>query len=260
MYYFASDMHLGLDSKHGSSREREKILIKWLDEASAEASAIFLVGDVFDFWFEYKRVVPKGFTRLLGKLSELTDRGVEIHFFVGNHDMWAYDYLRSECGLILHDKPEIFELAGKKVFIGHGDNLYPERPPVMERIMHKMFRSKFLRRVFATLVHPNAAMRFGHWWSAKSRKAKSLTHVFTGENEYLVKYARKYLNCIDVDYFVFGHLHSMVDYDLGEGKRLIVLGEWIANPSYGVMNMEGKIELKYYSVSTGISDVGTTKI
>lgn len=247
MYYFASDMHLGLDSGFGiTSREREKLLVKWLDEVSADAQAIFLVGDVFDFWFEYKRVIPKGFSRLLGKLSELTDRGVSIHFFSGNHDMWAYDYLSSECGLTLHDKPEVFDLNGKKVFIGHGDNMYPDRPPVMERIMHKGFRSKFMRRVFAALVHPNAALKFGHWWSGKSRKSKSLTHVFTGEKEYLVKYAREYLKCVDVDYFVFGHLHSLVDYDLGGGKRLIVLGEWISEPSFARMDGEGRIELKYY--------------
>lgn len=246
MYYFASDMHLGLNSEHSSSRDRERLLIRWLDEVSADASAIFLVGDVFDFWFEYRRVVPKGFTRFLGKLSELTDRGVEIHFFAGNHDMWSYDYLHSECGVILHDKPEVFELSGKKVFIGHGDNLYPTRPPFMERMMQKMFRSGFMRRAFAATVHPNSAIRFGQWWSGKSRKAKSLTHVFTGENEYLVKYAREYLKCVDIDFFVFGHLHSKVDYDLGGGKRLFVLGEWISDPTYATLDPSGDLELRHY--------------
>lgn len=246
MYYFASDMHLGLDTRLGSSREREALLVQWLDSVSADARAIFLVGDVFDFWFEYRRVVPKGFTRLLGKFSELTDRGIKIHFFTGNHDMWAYDYLRDECGLIIHDKPEVFELDGKMVFIGHGDNMYANRPPVLERIMHKLFRSKVARRLFASLVHPNMALRFGHWWSGKSRKAKSLTHIFTGEKEYLVQYAREYLKCVNVDYFIFGHLHCVEDYDLGEGKRLILLGEWISNPTYAVIGEDGSIGLKHY--------------
>ncbi len=246
MYYFASDMHFGLESPHGSSRERERLFIRWLDEVSADAQAIFLVGDVFDFWFEYRRVIPKGFSRLLGKLSELTDRGVEIHFFAGNHDMWTYDYLSTECGLIMHDGPEVFELSGKKVLVGHGDNMYVENPPALERLMHAGFRSGILRRLFSALVHPNQALRLGQWWSAGSRKAKSLTHDFGGEQEYLVKYARKYLETSDVDYFVFGHLHCAEDYDLGGGKRMIVLGEWIANPAYAVLDGQGCIELKYY--------------
>jgi UDP-2,3-diacylglucosamine hydrolase len=246
MYYFASDMHLGLDARQGATIEREKLLVRWLDEVSADAEAIFLVGDVFDFWFEYRKVIPKGFTRLLGKLSELTDRGVQIHFFTGNHDMWTYDYLGQECGLTVHLQPEIFEIGGKTVFVGHGDNMYTKRPPVLEHTMHRLFRSPVARRLFSALVHPNGAIGFGHWWSGKSRKARSLTHVFTGENEYLVRYAREYMKCVDVDYFVFGHLHCREDYDLGGGKRLIVLGEWLANPSYAVMDGSGNIELKDY--------------
>ena len=121
MYYFASDIHLGL--KVGQTHAtRERLFVRWLDEVSADAEAIFLVGDVFDFWYEYRRVVPKGFTRLLGKLSELTDRGVAVHFFPGNHDLWAFDYLQTECGVVLHRADyEILALAGKRVFIGHGD-------------------------------------------------------------------------------------------------------------------------------------------
>ena len=127
MYYFASDIHLGL-AVGQTAAYRERLFIQWLDEVSVDAEAIFLVGDIFDFWYEYKRVVPKGFTRLLGKLSELTDRGVAIHFFPGNHDLWAYDYLQSECGLILHPVDyEIIELAGHHVFIGHG--IFELHPP-----------------------------------------------------------------------------------------------------------------------------------
>ena len=125
MYYFASDTHLGLRVGR-TADDRERLFVRWLDEVSADAEGIFLVGDIFDFWYEYKRVVPRGFTRLLGKLSGLTDRGIPVHFFAGNHDLWAYDYLRSECGVTLHRGPfELFDLYGQKVLVGHGDVLGP---------------------------------------------------------------------------------------------------------------------------------------
>lgn len=244
MYYFASDMHLGLDHDT-SSREREKMLVRWLDEVSADARAIFLVGDLFDFWFEYKRVIPKGFTRLLGKLSELTDRGIKIHFFTGNHDMWVYDYLIAECGVTIHQKAEIFELCGKRVFVAHGDDLYLKKPFLL-KLMQRCFRSHLLRNIFIRSVPANQAMRFGHWWSGKSRKSRSLSHTFCGEHEYLVQYAREYAKVVDVDYFVFGHLHCAVDYDLSHDRRLLVLGEWIVNPTYAILKEDGSIELKSY--------------
>lgn len=244
MYYFASDMHLGLEYLT-PSREREKALVRWLDEVSADARAIFLVGDLFDFWFEYKRVVPKGFTRLLGKFSELTDRGIKIHFFTGNHDMWLRDYLTTECGLIVHKKAEIFELYGKRVFVAHGDDLYLKKPPLI-KFMHWCFRSPFVRNTFGTVIPANQTMRFGHWWSDKSRKSKCLSHDFGGEREYLVQYAREYEKVVDVDYFVFGHLHCAIDYDLGDAHRLIVLGEWVVSPTYAVLREDGSIELKSY--------------
>lgn len=245
MYYFASDMHLGLEY-HTPSHERERMLVRWLDEVSADAKGIFLVGDVFDFWFEYKRVVPRGFTRLLGKLSELTDRGIPIHFFHGNHDMWAYDYLHTECGVTIHPRPEVLELAGKRLFVAHGDNLYIKKPfPV--KVMQGAFRSRFWRWVFGSLLHPNFTMRFGHWWSEKSRKSKHLAHRFGGENEYLVQYARQYEKCIDVDYFVFGHLHVAADYPLDDSHRVILLGEWIVKPTYAILHNNGDMELKQYS-------------
>ena len=244
MYYFASDMHLGLDY-HGPSRQREALLTRWLDEAAKDARAIFLVGDLFDFWFEYKRVVPKGHTRLLGKLSELTDRGIEVHFFAGNHDMWAFDYLRDECGVILHKGPEVFELAGKRVFIAHGDNMYLKTPFGI-RVMNLFFRSRFWQRAFATLAHPNQAIRLGRWWSGKSRKAKHISHDFCGEGEYLVQYAREFQKKEDIDYFVFGHLHCAVDFDMGGGSRAIFLGEWMVEPTYAALDSGGAMELKQY--------------
>lgn len=245
MYYFASDMHLGLDYGDSPLR-REKLVVRWLDEVSADARAIFLVGDVFDFWFEWKRIVPKGFTRLLGKLSELTDRGVEIHFFTGNHDLWVYDYLSEECGVRIHTRPEIFKLYGKKTFIAHGDNLYLKKP-FRVGVMNYFFYSKFWRRVFSALVHPDSAMRFGQWWSNKSRKTKRLSHDFAAENEPLIRYARKYAQNAEVDYFVFGHLHVPVNYDMGGGMRAVILGEWVANPTYAALAPDGTIELRRYN-------------
>lgn len=245
MYYFAADIHLGMDGKMPSG-ERERLFVKWLDKVSADADAIFLVGDVFDFWFEYKKVVPKGFVRLLGKLAELTDRGVKIHFFTGNHDMWTYGYLRDECGLTVHYKAEVFELGGKKFFIAHGDNMYIKKP-FMEKIMHAAFRSRFTIKAFSALVHPNLAMRFGQWWSAKSRKSHSRTHVFRGEEEYLIEYARAYQSCVrtvSVDYFIFGHIHCPQIYDMGEGHKAVFLGEWLYNPVYAVMDNDGNMELR----------------
>ena len=142
MYYFAADTHLGLSS-HGDGREREKFFVRWLDEVAPTAKAIFLVGDIFDFWFEYKRVVPKGFTRLLGKLSELADRGVEIHFFTGNHDIWAFDYLPRECGVTLHTTNEELTLSGKRFLIGHGDGLNPRDKKYL--FLKRVFHNRFLQ-------------------------------------------------------------------------------------------------------------------
>lgn len=246
MYYFASDMHLGLEARTPAA-EREKTLVRWLDEVSADADAIMLVGDVFDFWFEWKRVIPKGFTRLLGKLSELTDRGVRIHFFTGNHDMWAYDYLNTECGVVVHQRPEVFEAYGRKVFVAHGDELYLRRTkPVLMRVMSMLFYSQFWRRTFAALVHPDTALRFGLWWSLRSRRSKRTAYRFAGEEEYLVKYAREYRTCVDIDYFVFGHLHCAVDYKLDERSRVIILGEWLSEPSYAVLKPDGSVELRKF--------------
>lgn len=239
MYYFASDVHLGLDcaGMYGDSRLRERIFVEWLDRVSADARAIYLVGDLFDFWYEYKRVVPKGFTRVLGKISEITDRGVEIHLFTGNHDIWAFRYLADECGVVLHHYEAIVELCGKRLFIAHGDNL--ANKPMIVRLMGATFRSKSAQWLFGWLVHPDLALKFGGWWSRGSRKSKSITHVFRGENEPLVSYGRELARRERIDYLVFGHTHCAENYDLGEGHRALFLGEWIENPVYGALNENG---------------------
>ena len=168
MYYFASDIHLGAGDA-ATARAVERRFVAWLDDAARDAEAIFLVGDIFDFWFEYRRVVPKGFVRTLGKLAELTDRGVRVVFFTGNHDMWVGDYLARECGLEIHTAPQVMTLSGKKVFIAHGDNMKIDGQPML-KFLNRIFRSRTLKWLFSWGVHPDWALRFGHWWSGKSRK------------------------------------------------------------------------------------------
>lgn len=242
MYYFASDMHLKYDVSTGAA-QRERILIDWLDRVSKDAEAIFLLGDVFDFWFEFKRVIPKGFSRFLGKLSQLSDRGVELHLFVGNHDMWAFDYLQTECGVTLHRGYGVFNLYGKMVYVAHGDGMNP-RAGVAERVMNWLFRSKFVQGAFATILHPDIAIRFGGWWSNSSRKSKSVNHRFLEEREPLVAVSRAFLERgVGIDYFVFGHTHCKKVYDLG-GAKAIFLGEWFSDPCYGVLKPDGVFELK----------------
>ena len=234
MYYFASDTHLGLRVGR-TADDRERLFVRWLDEVSADAEGIFLVGDIFDFWYEYKRVVPRGFTRLLGKLSGLTDRGIPVHFFAGNHDLWAYDYLRSECGVTLHRGPfELFDLYGQKVLVGHGDVLGPRGRG--GRFLSALFRCRTLQRLFSAWLHPNFAMRFGQWWSGSNRLSKPIAHTFRGEQEPIVRFAADYSAAHpEVDLFVCGHIHCAEIFPLGDGRRIAFLGEWIDSPTYGTL-------------------------
>ncbi|MFI3331380.1 MAG: UDP-2,3-diacylglucosamine diphosphatase [Rikenellaceae bacterium] len=237
MYYFISDTHLGQGE---DTLSREKKLVKWLHEIAPSAKAIFFVGDVFDFWYEYKRVVPRGFTRFLGALSELSDRGVDLHFFVGNHDQWMRDYLAKECGVKLHFRGEIKELYGKKVYIAHGDN-EPTKKPCLVKFMNSCFRSRVIKWIFSTFFHPNSALAFGKRWSSGSRKNKGIAHVFRGEDEPLVAYAR---DMKDADYAVFGHIHCAEDYPLGENRKVVFLGEWFEQYTFASLDSEGNLELE----------------
>lgn len=241
MYYFISDTHLTCGAESGSN-EREKRLVRWLDEVARDARGIYLLGDIFDFWFEYKRVIPKGFARLLGKLAEISDRGVEIHFFTGNHDMWCRDYFERECGVTIHRGPEEVELCGKRLFLAHGDAIGVQEPLV--RFMNRGFRSRCLRRAFSALLHPDAAMRFGQWWSGSSRKAKEISIPFRGEDEELVKFARRYSHDHAVDYFIFGHIHTAAEHDMGSGVKALFLGEWFESPACGVLTPDGTLSLR----------------
>lgn len=242
MYYFASDMHLG-SGAHSNPRERERTLVAWLDRVAADARAIFLVGDVFDFWYEYKRVVPQGFTRLLGKFAELTDRGVEIHFFVGNHDMWQRDYLERECGVKMHFEREVVELYGKRVSICHGDDIYARYLGGWTRLMNSLFRSRTARWLFSHLVHPDFALRFGLAWSKGSRKAKEVAMPFLGKKDPMVQEAEKISRTEKVDYFVFGHNHCAETLTLEGGGEVVFLGHWFEGEVYASLDENGVMKL-----------------
>ena len=243
MYYFVSDIHLVALAADGERSGREKLFIRWLDAAARDAEAIFIVGDMFDFWYEYRHVVPKGFTRLLGKLSSLADSGLPIHFFVGNHDMWAYDYLAQECGINVHHTPLETILYGKKCFISHGDDITARQSAWPTRFMNACFRSRGVRWVFSHCLHPDLAMRFGHAWSAHSRNSKAVKHRFLAENEPMVQFARKSLEQQHFDYFIFGHNHCAEIYPLSDSSETVFLGEWFESPVYAVMTPDGKVSL-----------------
>lgn len=242
MYYFASDMHLG-SGPVGDRRRREMEVVEWLERVATTAEAIFLVGDIFDFWYEYKRVVPQGFTRLMGKLSELTDKGVEIHLFVGNHDMWQRDYLERECGVKLHFKREVVELSGKRVSICHGDDIYARRLGGGARFINALFRNRVVRWLFSHFIHPDFALRFGQGWSHDSRKAKAVAMPFLGEKDPLVLEAEMINATDNVDYFVFGHNHCAERYALKAGGEAIFLGHWFEGPIYASMDSKGTMTL-----------------
>jgi UDP-2,3-diacylglucosamine hydrolase len=248
--YFASDFHLGVPARL-SSKEREKQIVRWLNSIADDAKAIYLVGDVWDFWFEYSTVVPKGSIRLLGKLAELRDHGIPIHFFIGNHDMWMFRYLEDELEIPIHRKPIIEEIDGKSFFIGHGDGLGPGDHGY--KFIKKVFANPVCQWLFER-IHPNFGIGLANFWSQKSRAYNPEDAHFLGEDkEWLVAYANRKLDTVAADYFVFGHRHLPIDHTLKNGKsRYINLGEWLNFNSYAVFdgndiqvqffeNPEGKI-------------------
>jgi UDP-2,3-diacylglucosamine hydrolase len=229
--YFASDFHLGLNSGYPAI-EREKKAVSWLNEAAADAGEIYLLGDVFDFWWEYKLVVPRGFTRFLGTLSAITDSGVKVHFFTGNHDMWVGDYLAKECGLIIHTDPYTVILDGKKFHLAHGEGLGTRDPGF--KILLAIFRNKPLRVLYSAL-HPAIGVGFGHKWSLHSRLGKGITRDFMGEEkEDLIRYADSFPPEENISYFIFGHRHLAMTCFLKSGSEIVFLGDWIKHSSYAV--------------------------
>ena len=232
--YFASDNHLGAPNLE-ESLVREKKFVSWLDTIKKDAEAVFLVGDIFDFWFEYNEVVPKGFTRTLGKLAEISDAGVPIHYFAGNHDMWLVDYFQKELNLTVHNKPKIFTVNDKKFFVGHGDGLGPGDKSF--KIMKKIFKNPFFNWCFRC-VHPDLGIKLGKYLSNKNRLKSSLEDLnFNGnENECLTKYCKEKLKNEHYDYFIFGHRHIPLEIELRPNSTYINLGDWITHFSYAVFD------------------------
>ena len=232
--YFASDNHLGAPNLE-ESLVREKKFVSWLDTIKKDAEAIFLVGDIFDFWFEYNEVVPKGFTRTLGKLAEISDAGIPIHYFTGNHDMWLVDYFQKELNLTVHNKPKIFTINDKKFFVGHGDGLGPGDKSF--KIMKKIFKNSFFNWCFRC-VHPDLGIKLGKYLSNKNRLKSSLEDLkFNGnENEWLTKYCKEKLKNEHYDYFIFGHRHIPLEIELSPNSTYINLGDWITHFSYAVFD------------------------
>jgi len=231
--YFASDFHLG-SGGYAASREREGRLVRWLDMIKADASEVFLMGDVFDFWFEYKTVVPKGYTRFIGKLAELTDAGIKLYLFKGNHDMWMFDYFERELGaVIISDELEI-ERNGKKFYLHHGDGLGPGDN--LYKLLKKIFRSKLCQWLFAR-IHPNLGVGIANYWSKNSRIAKNKWESpLLVEQEMLVIAGRELIRSHPYNYLIFGHRHLPLDIKLNDQSRYINLGEWINYNSYAVFD------------------------
>jgi len=232
--YFASDLHLGLPTRK-ESLPREKMFIKWLDRIKSDASELYLLGDIFDFWFEYHRVVPKGYNRFIGKIAEFTDAGIPVYFFTGNHDVWMFSYFQEELGVEVHRKPLIKEIHGKKFFLAHGDGL--GKGDIGYKLLKSIFTSPTLQWLFARL-HPNFSLWFGNQWSVSSRYSKEITHEFKCDDELITKFTRSELENNYYDFFIFGHWHSPIIYPLTDKTNLVILGDWIVNNTYSVWDGE----------------------
>jgi UDP-2,3-diacylglucosamine hydrolase len=228
--YFVSDAHLGLVPEKKSA-ERERLLVQWLDSIKEELSELYLLGDIFDFWHEYRHVVPKGHVRFLGKLAELSDLGIKIHYFTGNHDVWVYDYLPAEIGLKVYRGPVIREMDGARFYIAHGDGL--GKGDNGYKILKWIFTNSVLQWLFAR-IHPNAALKFGKWWSKNSRYAKGIVaEPYRGdEKELQVVFARETLRKEHFDYFIFGHRHIPFEIKVEENATVVNLGDWISHFTY----------------------------
>lgn len=240
--YFVSDVHLGAPALN-NNRERELLFTRWLDEIKDDVSELYLMGDIFDFWYEYKKVVPRGFTRVLGRIADFSDRRIPVHFFTGNHDLWVFNYLTEETGVMVHHKEIIKEIRGKKFFLAHGDGL--DKSDTGYLLLKRLFTNKTLQWLFSRL-HPNFAFWLAHKWSASSRLSKSdIEADFMVNQDGMYKFAADFLTSTPLDYFVMGHRHQLALAKMNEKTTFVLLGEWIGTFSYGVFDGE-KFELKKY--------------
>ncbi|MGA9651761.1 UDP-2,3-diacylglucosamine diphosphatase [Pedobacter sp.] len=241
--YFASDFHLGAPN-YADSRVREERIVNWLNFIEPNCAELFLMGDIFDFWFEYEKVIPKGFIRLQGKLAQMADSGIKIYFFKGNHDMWVRNYFNEEIGMKIISDEMIMERSGKKFYLHHGDGLGPGDRKY--KFLRKIFRSKLCQWLFARL-HPNLGISIANGWSGNSKKRKGAEEVFFGDQyEWLAIYSREILQKEHFDYFIYGHRHLPLDLDLGNGSRYVNTGEWLNYSSYAVFDGVD-LKLEYFN-------------
>lgn len=261
--YFISDLHLGAHY-FTNPRDYELRVVRFLDTIADDVDELYLLGDILDYWYEYRTVVPRGFTRFFGALGRLSDRGVKITWFIGNHDIWLFDYLRDEIGMRIVDGFEIRNILGKQFFLSHGDGLGRLKPSF--RFLRAMFRDRVCQLLYAA-IHPRWTIAFAHRWSTHSRDFANSYPKFEGEqNEPLIAFSREYLADHPedhIDYFVYGHRHIMLDYPLGaDGTRVIILGDWIHHFSYAVFDGK-KMELRKFhdqSEDTPASSIGDAKV
>lgn len=239
MIFFVSDIHLGSGGAEKST-EVERKFVDWLRSISSSAEHVFILGDMFDFWFEYNHVVPKGFVRTLGELARMTDNGIKVTVITGNHDMWMYDYLRDECGVEIFHTPQTYTISGRRLYLSHGDNTNISGKPLLQ-LMNRCFRSRTLKFLFSWLVHPDIAMRFGKWWSGSSRKAHGKETDVRYLNP-LIEYAALYSGLEHVDTFIFGHMH-IIHHTITPVDAYF-LGEWHSTPNFLQMDSDGRIEAK----------------
>lgn len=254
--FFISDLHLGAGTLE-NPLDYERRVVRFLESIEDDCEALYLVGDIIDYWFEYKRVVPRGFTRFLGQLGKMCDKGIEIHWFTGNHDIWIFDYIPQEVGCKLHRGPLETEIRGKKMFIAHGDGLGDDSKAL--KFMTGFFHNRFCQWAYS-LIHPDLSTKFAYWWSKKSRLNGDDFPEFLGENkEHLVLFAKEKLQQVKqenghIDYFVFGHRHIELDLMMARDTRLFILGDWIKHFSYAVMDKNGKMWMDNFEMPEGCEE------
>jgi UDP-2,3-diacylglucosamine hydrolase len=246
--YFISDLHLGMFPQE-KSFQREKLIVQWLEKIGKDATELWMLGDVFDYWFEYSKVVPRGYTRFLGKLASLSDKGVQIHLIPGNHDIWVNNYLAEEIGIEIH-RNTLTRVWNKHPFLlGHGDGL--DKSDFSYRVLQKIFKNRFIQWLYAR-IHPNGSTTFAHWWSKKSRLDHGAMEEFLGvDKEHQIQFARKEIEIHpEIEYFIFGHRHIPFDIQIAENSRVVCLGDWIGNFTYGLFDGE-EFQLKKYLEDKG---------
>lgn len=241
--YFCSDNHLGSPNRN-LSLEREKIFITWLDQIKIDAQAIFFLGDLFDFWFEYKKVIPKGFTRLFGKLAELSDSGIDLFFFVGNHDCWIGNYFEDELGINVFHKKVDLNIDNYNILIGHGDGLGPGDNKY--KFLKLLFRNPILKKLFS-FIHPDIGISLGSFLSQKNKILSGSEKVFESEDkEMLFSYCKDVLKTKYYHFFIFGHRHIPLELDLGNNSKYFNTGDWITHFSYLVYD-GNSFNLNYFN-------------